>query len=629
MNKKTTNDSNAQKQKEREKFVEEIVDFVQSEFERRRKERYLLERQWELNLNYLSGSQYLRFDSRGEITDQNKAYSWQNREVYNHIAPIIESRLAKFSKVSPVLGVHPVSGDEDDVKNAALAEKLIEEGFKHADMETVCRRVTSWSEACGTAFYKVVWNNDGGKIVGDLDGESIFEGEVKIVPVSPFEIFPDSIFTENTEDCKSIIHARAMTVAEIFEKYNKSVPGEDIGVYDLTAKSSLKISKKEVKTCLPDANVVIEYYEKPGIDYPRGRLITVCDSELLYYGDLPYENGDNKSRTFPFVKQVCNILSGNFFGISVIDRLIPVQRAYNAVKNRKHEFLNRLSTGIMTVEDGSVDVDDLSTDGLSPGKVLVYRQGSTPPAMMPNGTLPEDFRDEEEKLMNEFVAISGVSDVSSSKQNSNLSSGSALEILVSQDNERMILTSENIRRCYVKVAKHILKLYAQFISGVKAINYQDSFNKTKICYADKNTAKSDDVYLQSENELLYSEKQKKELILKIYENGILTDEKGKITPRTKEKVLSLLGYKELDSGRGVYSLHEEKAQSENEKLLKTEIEPDLFDDHEIHISEHTRYVLTEYEDMTNEQRQRMARHINAHKSAVGKDVKKSSDLSEA
>jgi hypothetical protein len=35
----------------------------------------------------------------------------------------------------------------------------------------------------------------------------------------------------------------------------------------------------------------------------------------------------------------------------------------------------------MLVEDGSVDVDDLCEEGLAPGKVLVYRQGSNAPAI--------------------------------------------------------------------------------------------------------------------------------------------------------------------------------------------------------------------------------------------------------
>ena len=84
--------------------------------------------------------------------------------------------------------------------------------------------------------------------------------------------------------------------------------------------------------------------------------------------------------------------------------------------------------GVMTVEDGAVDTDDLSEEGLSPGKVLVYRQGFKAPEMMSENQLPPDFKDEEEKLLNEFVIISGVSDVASSKENATVTSGTALEI---------------------------------------------------------------------------------------------------------------------------------------------------------------------------------------------------------
>ena len=44
-------------------------------------------------------------------------------------------------------------------------------------------------------------------------------------------------------------------------------------------------------------------------------------------------------------------------------------------------MLNRLTLPIVMVEDGSVDVDALCEDGIAPGKVLVYRQGSLQPSI--------------------------------------------------------------------------------------------------------------------------------------------------------------------------------------------------------------------------------------------------------
>lgn len=101
------------------------------------------------------------------------------------------------------------------------------------------------------------------------------------------------------------------------------------------------------------------------------------------------------------------IVYGKF---GLVDMLIPFQRAYNAVKNRKMEFLNRYTMGILCVEDGSVDVSDLETDGVTPGKVIIYRQGSVAPEFkLLDGDVyqfikaEEDIRDNMDRICNEFI----------------------------------------------------------------------------------------------------------------------------------------------------------------------------------------------------------------------------------
>ncbi len=607
-------------QKKVSEYEETLVELVTNEFERRRKERVKLERQWELNRNFLTGNQYCDINRRGEIVQDDKTFYWQSRGVFNHIAPIIESRLARFSRINPSVSVRPKTDDDKDVTSANVAEKLIAEAFKTADVYSVVKKVTAWSEACGTGFYKVVWNDLGGHKIAEINGEGVYEGEVKVVPISPFEIYPDSLAVEDIKAQKSIIHAQAMKVSDIFYKYGVQVEGEEINLFDGDSLKGIGKSNKTDKS-VKDCAVVIEYYALPDDDNEHGRLITVASGKLLFEGVLPYVNGNGKQRTYPFIKQECVSISGSFFGAGIIERLIPVQRAFNAVKNRKHEFLNRLSMGVMTVEDGSVDVDDLATEGLSPGKVLVYRQGSKAPEMMNDSTMPNDFNEEENKLLNEFIVISGVSDVSSSSENATLTSGSALEILVEQDNSRLLLTAESIRNSFVEIARHIIRLYAQFMADIKAVKYQDSFDKTRFFYADRNAVLSDDVYLENENELLYTTNQKKEIIFKLYSSGLLNDDKGKLRPSTKEKVLTLLGYKDLDYRKGLSRLQEEKAVGENEQIKLVGLDIEEIDDDSIHVDEHTRYVLSEYDDLSDEQKQRIYAHIKAHRERMEKKEK--------
>ncbi|MBQ3116190.1 MAG: hypothetical protein IJC07_04100 [Clostridia bacterium] len=601
--------------RQEEKRKEELVSEVISDFNTRREERKIFERQWEMNMNFLAGKQYCNIDGRGELIDENKEFYWQDRGVYNHIAPIIESRLAKLSRVKPTVYVRPKSDDDRDVNAASNSEKIISSVFKMADMECVVKKVTEWSETCGTGFYKVVWDSFAGNEIAKIGEESVYNGNVKIIPVSPFEIFPDNLYSEQLSGCSSIIHARVMSVDDVYKKYGVRLVGEKVNISELAKVEHTSNSKKQTKA-VDNSVIVIERYERPTVDRQNGRLVTVAGGKLLYEGEMPYVNGVDKNRTFPFVKQVSIGCTGNFFGKSVIERLIPVQRAFNAVKNRKHEFLNRLCMGVVTVEDGAVDVDDLASDGLSPGKVLVYRQGYKAPELMNETAMPDEFDTEEEKLRNEFVTISGVSDVSSSSKNANLSSASALELLIEQDNSRMTSTAEEIRQAYLETAKQTIRLYGQFMVGLTAVRYHDKGDKVRVFYAGKDDFQADDVYLESENELMYSTAQKREMVFKLYSSGLLHDENGKLRVVVKEKLLGLLGYKDLDYQKGVSRLQEEKALSENEKMRKVDVAVEEIDDHSIHVDEHVRYVLCEYESLLEEQKQRYYAHIRAHKEQI-------------
>ncbi len=610
------------KSKTREKFYEELVKSVETDFAERQKARLRLERQWELNMNFLVGNQYCDINRRGEIVGINSDFFWQEREVYNHIAPVIETRLAKFAEIEPVFGVRPKTDDDGDIKGAALAEKLLTSALDKNDFMSVVRKVTVWSETCGTGFYKIVWNNAGGTSIGSVNGEEIFDGEAEILPVSPFEIFPDNLTTEDIENAGSIIHAKAVPVAEIKRKYGVSLAGDKVSVFGLSGVSGGAInSGAEVKGVMDDAAVVIEKYEKPTEEFPEGRLITVAGGKLLYYGELPYKNGKNGTRTYPFVKQECVKVAGGFFGLSVIERLIPVQRAYNAVKNRKQEFINRLCMGVMTVEDGSVDVDALAEEGLSPGKILVYRQGGKAPELMADFTMPADFAAEEENLINEFVRISGVSDVTSSTSKSMVKSGTALEILIEQDNARMAVHAETIRESVLNTAKQALRLYTQFTAGIRAVLFSDKAGKLRTYYVDKTALNSDDVYLSNENELLYSRRQKRETVMALYSSGLLTDDAGVLRPAVKEKLLSLFGFNELDYRKGISRLQEQKAQQENEVIRAKGLNIEEIDDDAIHEDEHTRYVLSEYDELSEEEKGRLFAHIKAHRERSKNNIK--------
>ena len=102
------------------------VDLVEKEFKRREEERRPLELQWQLNIAFVEGNQYMDINAAGmELVEIPEMYPWQEREVFNHIAPIIETREAKLSRMRTILKVRPGTGEQADLRASKIGSQLL------------------------------------------------------------------------------------------------------------------------------------------------------------------------------------------------------------------------------------------------------------------------------------------------------------------------------------------------------------------------------------------------------------------------------------------------------------------------------------------------------------------------
>lgn len=599
-------------EKEREIFIEEIVKSVRDDFNNRQLFRQPLELQWRLNMDFAAGRQFCYSSPTGEILEKDKSYFWESREVYNHIAPIVETRLSKLSRVRPVMNVRAASGDDHDLYIARLSSKILKGICNNINYPEIITNATMWSEICGTVFYKVVWNSQKGAELGEYENKKIYEGDAEITVCPPFEIYPDNLSAKNVNELRSIIHAKSMHVDDIQKIWGIAVEQEDVEVYNNAA---IYASNNGNKQKLSDHALVIEKYEVPSINYPDGRLIIISGDKLLYNGVLPYINKKD-CRGLPFIRQLSVRQAGCFFGTSLIERCIPVQRAYNSVKNRKHEFLNRIAMGVVAVEDGSVDTDSLEEEGLPPGKVVVYRQGSRPPQMMECGRVPNEFTYEEDRLLSEFVMISGVSEVMrNSGTPKSITSGVAISLLIEQDDTRLALTAENIREAVKETSQQILRVYKQFADTPRLIKVAGEDGSIDVIFFEKADICADDIVFETENELAETPAQRKNMILEMLKTGLLTDENGRLSAYTKSKILEQLGYGGVENTNQLTSLQIKRAALENFELITKGENPSNIDDHDLHISEHVKFVLSSEFNAKKYQsaKDKYFEHINAHK----------------
>lgn len=598
-------------------YAEDIVSELLKDFERISDERKALESSWRLNMNFVQGNQYCEISPIGEVEDYGKQYFWQEREVFNHIAPIVETRLAKLGRVQANVSVRPFSQDEKDVNVAKLSTSVLKTIVEENKLSEILAQSNVWSEICGSVFFKVVWNSNKGRAIGETkDKKLIKEGDIDIVLCPPYEIFPDKITNNCLEDCKYIYHARVYSIDEVKEIWNVDVEPQTLQVFSFdnvanagglgySANSSRYSTTKRENSCL-----VIEKFERPTSEYPKGRHIIVAGNKLVVCEDLPYQTEIDGGYGLPFARKTALENVTCFYGTSIVERIIPVQRAYNGIKNKKHEFMNRIAMGVLAVEDGSVDTDNLEEEGLSPGKVLIYRQGCNPPRMLNMGSVPSEFDSEEARLEETFVNITGVSEfMRSSSLPANVTSGVAISLLQEQDDTRISMSAESIRAAVKRIGQLVLRLYKQFAVTRRLKRIAGDNGEVQLLYFQGSDLASDDLVFDTDNELNETPANRRNMVIELVKMGMFRDSKGGMSERNRVKLLEMLGFGNWESTQDINECHRVKAQKENLTMQTKESSAMEYDNHELHIDEHIKAIINEENKAVV---QRMDKHIKEH-----------------
>ena len=119
------------------------------------------------------------------------------------------------------------SDEESDVQSAKLSSAVLEYVQDTVDFPRVAARATLWAETCGSAFYKIAWDEKGGRQVSiDEDGVPVYEGEVRVSALPAFEVFPDRLDAESIDELHSLIHAQIVAPSYVLEAFGVVVEGE-------------------------------------------------------------------------------------------------------------------------------------------------------------------------------------------------------------------------------------------------------------------------------------------------------------------------------------------------------------------------------------------------------------------
>lgn len=576
----------------RQLYAEDILAMLEGELARRKEERRPLELQWILNANFQSGHQYCDINpANGEIFETEEGTA---RGSYNRIAPLIESRIANLKQLKYTMTVRPQTDEPEDEEKARISTKLLKSFIASSDFDSKRNMLLEWCELCGSAFILSWWDKDGGKAVGDDNGVPVREGELRYGLLTPYEVYPESIYKQDIEDQRSLLIEQVLTVEELYELYGVRLDGGTVDTFALTPVQSgggygHGISSAFALTYRQAENSVrlLTWFERGGRDYPDGRLIIAAGDKILHYGPLCYD-------TIPVCCVKCKNVPGQFFGRSVITELIPLQRAYNGVKNKLHDHIRTLAANPLLVPEGSVaDMESLEDCGVTPGKVVEYNpeRGAPTPLRFPD--ISGEVRLECESLQREMEYTAGVSQMTVvGNTEAGIMSGRAIEKLQQIDATRISLTGDNLRDAVKKLAQLWLGIFKRCAVGSRVVDSVGCTERGGAFVWSASDINSYDIAFETENELKYGEEAQKQEFFNALKLGLFNDENGHVPAATRRRALELMRlgcYSELLSSS---ELHTKNARRENALLEADGIgEPGLYDDDALHLEEHSRFAL--------------------------------------
>lgn len=406
------------------------------------------------------------------------------------------------------------------------------------------------------------------------------------------------------------MHARAYPVEEIYEMYGVKVDSEPVDSYKIQTTTLVLAGLgygfynfNQTVSKIDGYAVLKEEYEKPTSAYPDGRLIVVAGHKLLHVGALPYRVGPDDKADIGITKFDCIRRPGCFWGRSIIERIVPVQRRYNAVRNRKAEHLNRVAIGQVIIEENSVDADWAANNAGSPGAIWIKKKGFADPHFMETPGLPPEFREEESALLNEFTYISGVSEIArNSEAPPGIKSGVALAIAIEQDDTRLSHTVGNYEMGLVDISKQVIRLYRQFATQKRMVRTIGADMELEMMQWDNRDVRSDDVIIETSAMLAETPPQRRAMVFDMMQSGLFNDpDTGKLTKDGRAKVLDLMQFGHWELSDAVDSRQISRAEKENRIMDQGQmVQVSDVDDDVLHVTHHNNYRLTDEYDQMNQ-----------------------------
>jgi len=481
--------------KDQSREDQEVVQMVNSLFEKARKARKVKEAKWDENFEFYLGRQW-----------PYRRPTYRHSEVINLVFSAVEQVVPIMNDNRPQIDFIPEDIDDRDLAEAF--KKLADSEWTRYGWSHVLTDIIKTGLIYGTA-------------IGALEFDpTIDEPEGKIVfrCVDNYEFYPaPRALDVNDKSCPYIIEARAIPVEEaramfpelaekingtlqsgIPSKFNKtnfdvslnsnairSNEATDDAASAFTNQEAEKLKESLLIKCWiqddsmeesdiaadtlegsasfePDGEKENDKQEEKVLrkKYPNGRYVMIIDNMLAHDDDNPYKDG-----SFPYARFVDYQIPREFWGMGEVEQLKGPQRMVNRLISFMMDAIVLMGNPIWISDMGSIDTDQVTNQ---PGLIVEKTPGSDV-HREPGVGLPANVLSVYQLAVDAFDRVFGSGEVSQGATPGGVTSGIAIESLQEAAQTRIRQKARNLEKFLNEIGQLYVSRVMQFYNTERLV----------------------------------------------------------------------------------------------------------------------------------------------------------------
>lgn len=576
-----------------------VVSKIQETFKELSQSRNAYELTWFQNMAFVLGHQYLSYSDTFNRFYEPPAPAHRRRIVHNLCQPYIGTMTSKLA-TRPVPKAIPGSNEGRDIEAAGIADIALQYYWEKEMADKLPLHIKN-AGIYATSFAVVYWDR--------LAKEGI--GDVAVDITTPFEWYADPSITD-IKDQNRIMRVRSVEIEDIKKAYSEfadKIKPQDTTTsnqraYYENAIANININSNSIASKVVDDKrkcVMFEYWERPTVDYPKGRYVMVVNDVLIKDTKLPYPD-------FFIIPLIQGQYSGRFYSQAVLELLIPIQKEINNVLSKIAEAKDMMCNPKWYVRKGSGIAKNDITD--APGEII---EGNFEPVQMAIAPLPQYVFNYLDRLFRDFYELSGQYETSGQTPQG-LTSGLAIRYWAEIVEKRMVEFSQNIDNSIIKISEAIIYLMKKYYNEKRILKVVGDDNRLQVVdFEGADLKDTTDVRIAVSASVPQSGLAREQYVYTLLQTGLLGDP---MQPLTKHKALKLLGIRNHPDIWEETEIDIRKAKEENEMILDGELPPPAkeYEEHIIHIDTHS--MLIRSGTCTEKQMELTRIHSDTHKQFI-------------